>query len=85
MLSETSIFYLIRHASVIHSYWGFSPVKTYTSTSEHCWKKNSGAQRAQTSNRGITVPTRSQLNSPVRTPGGGCLSLEYVLRIRSVS
>ena len=49
ILSETSILYLTRHAS-IYSDWGSSPVKMYMPTGEHCWKKNSGAQWARTSN-----------------------------------
>ena len=47
ILSETSILYLIRYASIIlivglHLYRRIL-------TSEHCWKKNSGIERARTS------------------------------------
>ena len=47
ILSETSILYLIRYASIILTVglclWRRMP------TSSHCWKKNSGVQRARSS------------------------------------
>ena len=60
IFSETSIPYLIRHASVIlgaglHLY-------RRASTSEHCWKKNSGTQRARISDLWITSLMRSRLS-----------------------
>ena len=54
-MSETSILYLIRHASFILT------VGLHMPTSEHCWK-NSGAQWARTSNLRITAKTDSQLS-----------------------
>ena len=58
LLSETSILYLIRHASDC----GSSPVKMTMPTAEHCLKKNSGPQWARTSNLWIPSPTRSLLS-----------------------
>ena len=52
ILSETSIPYLIRHASFILS----AGLHLYrrVQTSEHCWKKNSGSRRVRTSDLWIT-------------------------------
>ena len=52
ILSETSILYLIRHASFILS----AGLLLYrrVQTSEHCWKKNSGSGRARSSDLWIT-------------------------------
>ena len=59
ILSETSILYLIRHASVIQ----FADLHLFrrVPTTEHCWKKNSGSQRARTSDLWMSSPTSSRL------------------------
>ena len=46
-MSETSILYLIRYASVILNVGVHLLTRMYMPTSEHCWKKNSGAQWAR--------------------------------------
>ena len=46
------VFYSLRFS---HSYYGPVPVRPMPTT-EHCWKKNSGIQRARTSNLFIIVP-----------------------------
>ena len=60
ILSETSIPYLIRHASFILS----AGLHMYrrVQTSEQCWKKNSGLRRARTSDLWITSLMRSRLS-----------------------
>ena len=59
-MSQSSILYLIRHASVI-LIGGIHLLKRVP-TSEHCWKKNNGAQWAGTCDLLITDLTRSQLS-----------------------
>ena len=61
ILSETSIPYLIRHASFILIV-GSLHEKMAMPTGEHWWKKNSGAPWARTSNLWIPSLTRSPLS-----------------------
>ena len=61
ILLETSVLYF-NSSSFSHSDFGSSPAKTYMPTSEHCWKKNSDAQWARTSNLLIAGLTRFNLS-----------------------
>ena len=60
ILSKTSIPY--DSSRFIHSDCGSSSVKMAMPTGEHCWKKNSGAPWARTSNVWIQRITRSPLS-----------------------
>ena len=65
-MSQTSILYLIRHASVILIVGLRLQRRTCMSTSEHsvCWKKNSGAQRDRTRNPSINRSNQSPYALP---------------------